>query len=726
MSEGFFMTQKIITFQKGPQEQFLSSKADLCIFGGGAGGGKTYALLLECLRHIYNPKFHCIIFRRNSTMIRNPGGLWDVSMELFSKFGGIPRQAYLDWTFPSGAVVKFAHLEHSNTVLAYQGSQIPLIMWDEICHFDESQFWYLMSRLRSMSGIPGYIRATCNPDPDSFVKHLISYWIGEDGFPIADRCGRLRWFIRLNDEIIWGDSREDLIGKYGIEHLPKSLTFIPSLITDNKILMEKDPTYLSNLKSLSLVDRERLLSGNWLIRPTAGTLFKKEWFEIVDAVPSASHSVRYWDRACLIADTKITTENGIKLIQDIQIGDKVLTREGFKKVTWSGISKLTTELVSVVFSNGKVLTGTSDHPIYVLGKGWVDLCELNSTDRVFSLMGEPIHYMGIRSTSTVMNGIRKKRSTSIDHYIEMYGKVFMDPYPIASISTIRTETGLTTQLKTWSVYQEKSMLKNINKIWHTKLTSKIQSILKKHTQLFLRRCKNLKNISAKNVVQNLWPGVLKQNIVDGDVKKMSVKNSQVPVYDISVEDCHEFFANGILVHNSTEVSPTNPDPDYTCGLKVIRAVDGIFYVVDMIHAQMSTHKVEQSIKNTTSQDGISTTQWLEVDPGQAGVFEKNYYAKLLAGYDVRFNRPTKNKQERAKAASSQAEAGNIKILRAPWNEKFLSENQVFPDGKHDDIVDCLSGSITVLTQTGVGEFTEEMAESETRPIVSQDSVQTDW
>jgi len=284
--------------QVGPQEAFLSTAADIAIYGGAAGGGKSYALLLEPIRHYNNALFGGVIFRRNTVQVRNQGGLWDESEKLYGPLRGHPREAYLEWIFPSGMTMKFSHLEHERTVLDWQGAQIPYIGFDELTHFTEQQFFYMMSRNRSTSGVPGYIRATCNPDSDSWVRKLIDWWIGEDGFPVPERAGVLRWFIRQDDLIIWADSREALIEQYGKEQQPKSLTFIPSKVQDNKILMEKDPSYLSNLMALSRVDRERLKDGNWNVRASAGMFFQKGWFDVIDVVPSGViRTIRYWDRA---------------------------------------------------------------------------------------------------------------------------------------------------------------------------------------------------------------------------------------------------------------------------------------------------------------------------------------------------------------------------------------------------------------------------------------------
>lgn len=261
-------------------------------------GGKSFALLLEPLRHYHNSKFGGVIFRRNMTQVRNEGGLWDESEVLYRKLRGYPREWKLEWEFPSGARIKFAHLEYDKSVYDWQGAQIAYIGFDELTHFSESQFFYMLSRNRSTSGVPGYVRATCNPDPDSFVRRLISWWIGDDGYPIKSRAGVIRWFIRQNDTFIWADSKEELINQYGKDQIPKSLTFIPSSVADNKILLEKDPSYLSNLMALNRVDRLRLLEGNWNVRITAGSLFKREWFPVIDQIPGGWIQItRYWDRA---------------------------------------------------------------------------------------------------------------------------------------------------------------------------------------------------------------------------------------------------------------------------------------------------------------------------------------------------------------------------------------------------------------------------------------------
>lgn len=284
------------------------------------------------------------------------------------------------FTFPSGAKVMFDHLERYSDCLSYQGSQIVYIGFDELTHFDEDVFWYMFSRNRSDSGVPGYIRATTNPDPDSWVRTFIDWWIGPDGLAIPERSGKIRWFIRINGEVIWGDSRMELLhhqfdgeirsvdkthaaaeelflpdekdskvqkilqpGEDGVLYVitdtkqffqwtgeeyrelmpPKSVTFIVSTLQDNAILMKNDPSYLANLKALPLVEQERLLGGNWNIRPAAGMYFPRSKVTLIDELPDdVVRWVRAWDLAGTEDKRNNSAEDGPAYTAGVLIGKR--------------------------------------------------------------------------------------------------------------------------------------------------------------------------------------------------------------------------------------------------------------------------------------------------------------------------------------------------------------------------------------------------------------------
>ena len=320
----------ILAPQKGPQEKFLATSADVCIYGGAAGGGKTFGLLLEPLRHMKNRDFNAVIFRRNYTQVTSPGGLWDSSRKIYSLVqGSYPlKTPKLHWTFAKGATVNFAHLGSDDDCLDWQGSQITMIGFDELTHFTEYQFFYMMSRNRTDSGVKPYIRATCNPDADSWVATFIEWWIDQEtGYPIKERSGKIRWMIRLNDVIHWVDSREEAIQlamennikREEAETMPKSVTFIASTLQDNKILMKNDPGYLANLQALPLVERERLLYGNWKIKAAAGLMFKRTQVNMVSEIPK---DIILWCRGWDLAATSEDEEGNPAYTAGVLIGKR--------------------------------------------------------------------------------------------------------------------------------------------------------------------------------------------------------------------------------------------------------------------------------------------------------------------------------------------------------------------------------------------------------------------
>lgn len=288
---------KAIKPQAGFQEQFLSSAADIVIGGGAAGAGKTFAELIEAVRHIGNPKFGAVMFRRTYAQIKNEGGLWDASKNIYPLIGGRPNESDLTWKFRTGATISFAHLQHEKDIFNYQGSEIPLIIFDELTHFTERMFFYLLSRNRSTCGVRPYIRATCNPDPDSWVARFIDWYIDSReqlpdgspnpsyGLPIPERVGKIRYFLRDQENVIWGDSVAEVVAQcphifsreefkdIDPRELVKSFTFIPGTIYGNTELLRINPGYLGNLMSLDEATKSQLLDGNWGIKLDGLALF---------------------------------------------------------------------------------------------------------------------------------------------------------------------------------------------------------------------------------------------------------------------------------------------------------------------------------------------------------------------------------------------------------------------------------------------------------------------
>lgn len=323
---------KILRPQRGAQEKFLSNPASIIIYGGAAGSGKTHAELLYPLRYKNTKGFGCVIFRKNANQIYNEGGLWDNARDMYSGIRGAEiRRGESAWIFNDKngeqlSRVSFRHIERDEEVQNYHGSQICGIEYDELCHFSEYVFFYMLSRNRSMCGVKPYVIGTCNPDANSWVAKFISWWIDQEtGYPIPERSGKIRWMIRRDNEIFWADTREELCKQFNLttpeeRAEPRSVTFISATIYDNQALLKANPQYLANLKALPTVERERLLMGNWKIKPSAGLYFKRE--QLGNILPFVPDDVIQWVRCWDLAATEKDENNDPAYTAGVLIGKR--------------------------------------------------------------------------------------------------------------------------------------------------------------------------------------------------------------------------------------------------------------------------------------------------------------------------------------------------------------------------------------------------------------------
>lgn len=292
--------QLLIGPQPGPQTKFLQSQADITVFGGAGGGGKTFGTILYPIRHLQVDGFNSVIFRRTYKRLMMAGGIWDDTHNVYTHLGGTDTKNDLTWTFQGQgyrSTVSFAHMQYTSNMYDFKGLQAAHIGFEELTEFEEEQFFYLKSRNRSKCGVKTTMTATTNPDADSWVARFLAPWV-DPKWPEEDRAqsGDLRHFIREDDAIRWlpkGKRHKDAT----------SVRFIVSTLYDNKILMQLDPDYERNLKSLPLVERRRMLEGDWQIRRSGGKLFKKNWFTVVDALPAqVVRRARGWDLAATKAE----------------------------------------------------------------------------------------------------------------------------------------------------------------------------------------------------------------------------------------------------------------------------------------------------------------------------------------------------------------------------------------------------------------------------------------
>ena len=301
---------KVITPQKGKQSLALNIDADVIFLAGAAGSAKSYTLLMRMLRYIDDPHFDAIYFRRTTVQLKGQGGLWDNAKDLYRDFDADCIDSKLTATFPSGAKAKFAHLELEKNKIDHQGLQYSAQFWDELTHYTETQFTYLLSRLRSKSSTRSFVMASMNPDsPDHWVVKWVKPFLNDEGFYNEDMAGKILYFVTVEGQPIFAKTKKELEEKF--PHLcyldnpltgkkvyvpPKSFTVVGSTIFDNPILIQQNPNYLAELQSLPEIDRARLLHGNWYVRPEGSNFFERNWLTKLDRIPQGNE-VRAWDKA---------------------------------------------------------------------------------------------------------------------------------------------------------------------------------------------------------------------------------------------------------------------------------------------------------------------------------------------------------------------------------------------------------------------------------------------
>jgi phage terminase large subunit-like protein len=292
-----------------PQNRFLSSPADYVIFNGQPGSGKTAALTLDQLRGARLPLYRGACFRRQANQLVGGGSLWDLARRWFPLAGAkLVAGRTLTATFPSGAQVEYHHLNHETDKTAHDGKSYEGLTFDELPHFTQSQFWYLTSRNRGVSGYRETVRASTMAAPDTWVHELVRPWLDAEGrWPDWTKSGQLLWMLRnpFSDVLeFFGDRpaavariaalRRDALSTDSIHRAsPKSITVVHSLTQDNRFV---GASYDNAM--LTAYERNRL-AGDWHARPPSSGMFNRQHLVVHDRLDPGQilFSVRGWDRA---------------------------------------------------------------------------------------------------------------------------------------------------------------------------------------------------------------------------------------------------------------------------------------------------------------------------------------------------------------------------------------------------------------------------------------------
>ncbi len=315
------MSKPSIAPQPGKQAVAAQMNVDVMIYGGSAGSGKSRLLLNKAGYYAHtDPNFEGVMFRRTTKPLSAAGGLFSEAKKLYGQLGVDVREQAMEIDFhgvggskndKKGGNLKFTHLEHEKDAEGnHQGLQYSFVGFDELTHFTQSQFLYLIGRMRSEAESDSFCLATTNPDYNSWVFNWVSWYL-KDGIFDESKLGVIRYFLIVDDAPVFADTEEELAEAYpdmcyiynSVEDTteyvpPMTFCFVGGTIFDNPALIRQNPKYLSALKAQTEINRRRLLDGDWLAVPEGSQNFERGWLHKLDKRPTNIAMVaRAWDTA---------------------------------------------------------------------------------------------------------------------------------------------------------------------------------------------------------------------------------------------------------------------------------------------------------------------------------------------------------------------------------------------------------------------------------------------
>ena len=256
-----------LNFSMSPKQlTFMKSDADEILYGGAAGGGKTFVQVIDALCYaIKYPKSKQIIFRRTYSEVET-----SLVVQSLENYPPPPYARYNQskhmWRLANGSTIRFGYLARKADVYQYQSAEFDVIRFDELTHFTEEIYTYMLTRLRGATPYPRSMRSSSNPGN---VGHA---WVKERFVdPAPPFCPHYR---------------QTKAGR-------RKLVFIPARVEDNYALMENDPDYLANLEEQPDVVRRQLLDGDW--SAAEGQAFREfsEAIHVIDPRPIPEDWARY-------------------------------------------------------------------------------------------------------------------------------------------------------------------------------------------------------------------------------------------------------------------------------------------------------------------------------------------------------------------------------------------------------------------------------------------------
>ena len=382
------------------QKMFIDASADEVLFGGAAGGGKSYGQLVDALlfalRYAGSKQ---LILRRTFPELEK--SLIRVHLEFYPRSIYSYNSSSHSGKFVNGSIIDFGYCDNENDVYKYQSSEYDIIRFDELTHFRDIVYIYLLSRIRGANSFPKMAKSSTNPGG---VGHG---WVKE----------------RFID-----------IGEPNVVHQVGETTriFIPSKVQDNKFLLSQDPNYIKRLKNLSEKDQKALLYGDWDIYDGQYfSEFKRE-IHVVDPIQIPSHWKRYISMdygldmlAVLwyardtegnayvykeIHEPNLIISDAAKKIKQINNGDKYEYIYAPRDL-WNRRQETGKSVADIFYENGLQLTKTSVDRVdgWLATKEWLKVINTKDIET-----GEPVKTSRLKIFRNCNNLIKNLPQVQID------------------------------------------------------------------------------------------------------------------------------------------------------------------------------------------------------------------------------------------------------------------------------------------------------------------------
>jgi len=486
---------------------------------------------------------------------------------------------------------------------------------------------------------------------------------------------------------------------------------------------------------------------------------------------------------CLVGDTKVTTTRGLVAIRDVRAGDFVDTRDGMKEVLWSGETKKVDSITTTLFTNGSIVVGTPEHHVWTDNRGFIPLAILRGSDysrgiipigesQVWADHEKPTRRQyGSAAGSTPKAGRaptsegRAEPRASSSTSTGMYGNTITAVSPMATTSITRTKTSSTIELRILNASLQQSitsgtlnstdqrklyayLIESVHRstLWpqHGKSTGGKSSLRftvalcaeensspsttgRPSTVLESAKKSDGSGSTLPKFVRGARRSLLRATREQSAAQTSAPSADGVPVYDLTVKDLPEFYADGILVHNSPiprggamfhpdkievgvpthivrkvrywDKAGTGGGGAFTVGALMGLDKDGRFWILDIVRGQWDSGRRERIIREVAGKDGKGIVIYIEQEPGSGGKQSAEGSIRGLAGYRVRSDKVGKSdgdKEARADAFSSQVNIGNVSMALAFWNDDLIKELRFFPRSRYKDQVDACSGAFNCL------------------------------